>query len=145
MRINEGNKYGKLSIEELKDFELENDINLPEGYKNFLLEFNGGVPDPSGSPQPKTVVSYIFGMHNGEYHASLYKHIDLFKARIPCGTFPIASDAFGNLFLMTVHPESYGQIYFWDHEGEPEVQDGHYTDNCSFVAFTFGEFIENLR
>jgi len=51
---------------------------------------------------------------------------------------------FGNLFIMSVHPEGYGQVYFWDHEGEPEIQDGTYTDNCSFVAYSFSEFINSL-
>lgn len=144
MKIKDKNSYGKLPEIELEDFEKENDIKLPEDYRMFLLEYNGGVPQPNINRQPRTSVSYIFGMHNGEYYASLYKHIDIFKGRLPFSTFPIASDPFGNLFIMSVHPESFGQIYFWDHEGEPEFQDGNNTENCSFVAYSFSEFLGNL-
>jgi len=83
-------------------------------------------------------------MHNGDYYASLYKRIDVFKGRLPLSTLPIATDPFGNLFIMSLHSEGHGHIYFWDHEGEPEYQDGHYTDNCYFVAYSFTEFINNL-
>ena len=50
----------------------------------------------------------------------------------------------GFYLFSSLHPEGFGHIYFWDHEGEPEYQDGQYTDNCSFVAYSFTEFLENL-
>ena len=145
MLINNSNLFGKLPVAELMDFEKENGIKLPEDYKNFLLTHNGGVPFPNNNPNPSTPVAYIFGMHNGEYYASLYKHIDMFSKRLPFDTFPIASDPFGNLFIMSLNPEGLGNVYFWDHEGEPTNQDGHYTDNTSFVAISFTEFLDNLR
>lgn len=60
-------------------------------------------------------------------------------------TFSIGTDPFGNHFIMSVHPESYGQIYFWDHEEEPKTQDGHFTKNCYFVANSFSEFVNWIR
>lgn len=143
--IENKNEFGKLQEVELRDFEWTNNIKLPVDYRDFLLRFNGGKPSLDRNERPDTVVTYILGMHNGEYYASLYKHIDMFKNRLPVSTFPIATDPFGNLFIMSLHPEGHGHIYFWDHEGEPEYQDGHYTDNCSFVAYSFTEFINSLR
>lgn len=143
--IENKNEFGKLSEIELNDFEKENNIRLPNDYKGFLLEFNGGIPIPNTNAKPSTVVTYILGMHIGDYYASLYKHIDMFKNRLPVSTFPMATDPFGNLFIMSLHPQGFGHIYFWEHEGEPEYQDGHYTDNCTFVAYSFTEFINNLK
>ena len=145
MTIIKSNEFGKLSDIELSDFEKANETELPLDYKRFLLEHNGGEPNPNGNANPSTVVSYILGMHNGEYYASLYKHISVFEHRLPFTTFPIATDPFGNLFIMSLYHENLGYIYFWDHEGEPEHQDGTYTDNCSFVAYSFTEFLENLK
>lgn len=139
------NEYGRLYEIELSDFEKTNIIRLPEDYRKFLLEFNGGSPIRKNNLRPSTNVNYILGMHNGPYYASLYKHIEMFKNRLPVSTFPIATDTFGNLFIMSLHKQNYGYIYFWDHEGEPEYQDGHNTDNCSFVAYSFSEFINNLN
>ncbi len=143
--IENKNHFGELSEIELHDFEKENDIRLPGDYRRFLLETNGGRPDPNNNVTPNTIVTYFLGMHNGDYYASLYKHIDMFRARLPLSTFPIATDPFGNLFLMSLHPEGHGHIYFWDHEREPEHQDGHYVDNCIFVAYSFSDFLNNLR
>jgi hypothetical protein len=144
MKIENKNFFGTLSEFELADFEKANKIELPSDYKAFLLESNGGVPAPNKNVSPETIVTYILGMHNGDYYASLYKHISMFMTRLPHSTFPIATDPFGNLFIMSLHPENYGHIYFWDHEGEPEIQDGHYTDNCYFVAHSFSEFASSL-
>ena len=145
MKINNSNEFGRLPIIELVDFEKENGISLPEDYRAFLLEHNGGVPSPNEIPDPSNIVTYILGMHNGEYYASIYKHIDMFKHRLPFSTFPIATDPFGNLFIMSVHPEGLGHIYFWDHEQEPPFQDGSYTENTYFVAESFSEFLQSLR
>lgn len=143
--ILESNKYGRLSMPELTDFELVNDIKLPTDYQEFLLKFNGGEPSPNENPSPETVVRYILGMHNGDKFASLYRFIEIYAKRLPGGCMPIATDPFGNLFIMNLNAEDLGYIYFWDHEGEPEVQDGHYVDNCYFVAYSFTEFLNNLR
>jgi hypothetical protein len=142
--VREANQFGKLSEDELNDFESINRKRLPQFYRNFLLTHNGGEPFKQHNIHPSTLVSYILGMHNGEYYASLYKHVESFKHRLPYDTVPIATDPFGNLFIMSLHPENYGQIFFWDHEKEPTVQDGHQTENISFVAYSFEEFLENL-
>ncbi|MGB4776528.1 MAG: SMI1/KNR4 family protein [Daejeonella sp.] len=139
------NEFGKLSELELGDFEQENSITLPNDYREFLLTYNGGEFTKNVNNYPDTVVTYVLGMHNGPLYASLYKHIDIFKNRIPFGSFPIATDPFGNLFLMSLDPSGHGNIYFWDHEGEPVEQDGHYVTNCYFVAYSFSEFINNLK
>lgn len=144
MLISKKNEFGKLPEVELIDFEKENNIKLPEDYRDFLLQYNGGEPSPNKNDKLDIVVSYILGMHNGEYYASLYKYIDVFKKKIPFGTFPIATDPFGNLFIMSLDKDGHGHIYFWDHEGEPEHQDGHNTENCSFVAYSFTEFMAGL-
>jgi hypothetical protein len=43
--IENKNEFGKLQEIELIDFEKENNIKLPEDYRDFLLEFNGGIPN----------------------------------------------------------------------------------------------------
>jgi hypothetical protein len=79
MTIIKSNEFGKLSDIELSDFEKANNTELPEDYKHFLLGHNGGVPNPNGNPNPSTIVTYILGMHNGEYYSCLYKHISIFE------------------------------------------------------------------
>ncbi|MGE7775633.1 SMI1/KNR4 family protein [Chitinophaga sp. NPDC101104] len=144
MEVERKNEFGGLTELELADFENANKVVLPKDYREFLLENNGGKPIPNRVRLPSAILEYLSGMHNGDTYANLYKQIDVFRSRIPFSTFPIGIDPFGNLFLMSIHQEIFGYIYFWVHEGEPEVQDGHYTDNCTFVAYNFTEFVDNL-
>lgn len=143
--IKSKNEFGILPETVLVDFEIANQLKLLDDYRRVLLEYNGGKPIPNRNENPDTIITYILGMHNGDYYASMYKHIDMFKKRLPLSSFPIVTDPFGNLFLMSVHPDGFGYIYFWDHEGETEYQDGHYVDNCYFVAYSFTDFINNLK
>lgn len=143
--INFSNHFSKkLSIQELEAFEAVNKIQLPEDYRNFLLQYNGGKPSLDLLPQKDTNIAYFLGMHNDNYYSSIYWHIETFSKRLPLSTFPIARDYFGNLFIISIHPESYGHIYYWDHENEPETQDGHNTQNCSFIAYCFTELLNSL-
>src|SRR5215204_5613252 len=104
------NQFGKLSLEELTDFEKTNQIDLPDDYRKFLLTYNGGKPLKSTNQTPSTIIRYLLGMHNGDFYASLNKYIAMYAKRLPFSTFPIATDAFGNLFIMSVHPDNYGEI-----------------------------------
>jgi len=144
MEIGMSNEFGQLSELELADFEKANNVSLPNDYRNFLLHYNGGKPEPGRVRNPGTTLTYLLGMHNGDHYASLYKHIESYRLRLPFSTLPIGTDPFGNLFIMSIHQEGLGHIYFWDHEREPKVQDGHYTDNCSFVAYSFSAFVNDL-
>lgn len=135
----------KPSILEVQDFEVINNIVLPKDYRDFLFTYNGGIPVPNGNINPSTIITYLLGMNNNDFSVSLYKHINLYKNRLPFSTFPIATDPFGNLFIMSVHPEGFGHIYFWAHEEENEIQDGYYTGNCYFVAYSFTNFLKNLH
>lgn len=143
--INFSNSLGKdLSKDELEAFEEVNKIQLPQEYCIFLLQHNGGKPSKDLLPGVNTNIAYFLGMHNANYYSSLYWHIETFSKRLPLCSFPVARDYFGNLLIISVHPESYGHIYYWDHENEPEMQDGHNTQNCVFIAHNFTELLNSL-
>jgi hypothetical protein len=59
--VENSNQFGKLSIAEFGDFEKANHISLPNDYRSFLLEFNGGIPTPNKNLTPETVVAYLLG------------------------------------------------------------------------------------
>ena len=116
------NQFGKLSLEELNDFEKANQMKLPADYREFLLTYNGGKLLKDKLQAPANVIAYILGMHSGDYYASLYKHIDMFAKRIPFNTFPIATDPFGNLFIMSMHQDNYGQYSFGNTKASQKFQ-----------------------
>ncbi|WP_289055996.1 SMI1/KNR4 family protein [Carboxylicivirga marina] len=144
IEIIDSNRFGKLSKNDLTDFEAKLSISLPSDYRDFLIENNGGCPKPSTNKIPETDVQCIYGIHEGDYWANLIEHIDMFKERIPSNTIPIANDSGGNLFLLSLRQDSKGEVWFWDHEEEAEESGHEYFENITKAADSFNNFIDNL-
>jgi hypothetical protein len=142
--ITDSCRFGALSPKVFAEFKQRYNLSLPADYEAFLLEHNGGNPIPSANRNPETEVQWIFGIHQGEYWASLEKKMQTFHGRLPQNTLPIASDPGGNLFLISLRAETYGQIWFWDHENEAEEDAGEYFGNIIKTADSFTGFIDNL-
>lgn len=143
--IIDSNKFGKINLQDITDFEVHNNVRLPDDYKEFLIKHNGGVPQPNIEPTVKSDIQWIYGMVEGPYYASLFQHLDMFEGRLPSWYIPIANDSGGNLYIMSLYPENHGLIAFWDHESEAEEGEAdEYFDNMTFVASSFGHFLNQL-
>lgn len=141
--INDSNRFGSTNIKDIESFEAKYAIALPKEYKEFLLEYNGGAPTPSTNKIPETDVQWLYGIHNGENWASLEWNIETLKNRIPENTLPIAGDSLGNSFLLSLNNDTYGEIWFWDHELEGEEGESYF-GNITKSANSFNDFIGNL-
>lgn len=141
--IKKPNEYGSLDSEELKAFEHENGILLPEDYMDFLRKNNGGRPifELSGN---KKMVDWFYGFHEGPPWATIYHAIDVYHKRVPSWYFPIACDPFGNQYLMSLYEENYGLIAFWDHENETKGDADQYFDNMEILADSFTDFLNEM-
>ena len=142
--IRDSNRFGKLDSQTLNDFIKKYSLTLPDDYIQFLLEHNGGAPVPSTNKTPETFVQWIYGIQDEENWASLEWNMEIFDERIPSKTLPIASDPGGNQFLLSLRKDSYGQIWFWDHENECETNAKEYFDNIIKSADSFSNFINDL-
>lgn len=142
------NEFGKLQIKTLEDFEELNEIKLPNDYREFLIKFNGGGPYPNGVALQygDTDVQYIFGMHDGPFYSNFFAYLDAYVDRVPTGYIPIANDSGGNLFIMSLRPENFGEISFWRHEFELKEGDtADYFDNTEVLTNSFGSFLKMLK
>lgn len=147
MRILESNLFGKIDMDDLKDFEKSNSITFPSDYREFLIEHNGGVPEPNKIrlQYSSTDVQVLFGMYKGDHYANFFKAVQVFHNRIPSWYIPIGRDSGGNLFIMSLWEENKGVVAFWSHEGEaPEGEADQYFDNLTHIADSFAEFLNNL-
>lgn len=147
MKIRNSNEFGPLNQEALTAFEEKHSFRSPEDYRRFLLDHNGGKPDPKtvdfvqDGAANSSDVQYIYGIHDGEYWASLEWHLDTYNGRIVDKGLPVAGDSGGNQYVLIVRGKTTGQVYFWDHELETDPP-GY--DNMSYVAASFTEFCEKL-
>lgn len=133
-----------ISLEQIEQFETRNGLKLPEKYKSFLLQWNGGYTEPSlfqiSDKQGKSVVNVLNGI--GNMYDNLDKVIEIYEFRLPVGFIPIGDDPGGNVICLGTEKPYYETIYFWDHEQEPENPDD--MSNMYFLANDIDEFLNKL-
>ena len=138
--------YQNLSEKDIEDFETSNSIELTDNYKEFLLKWNGGIPSPSTfiiSEEEEDVsgVNYFYSI--GDRDNDLEVFLDILRLRLPEGFISIADDPVGNGILLGILGPHYDQIYFWDHENEPDLDEPDMS-NMYFLADNIWEFLDSL-
>jgi hypothetical protein len=137
-----------VSSGEISDFELNNELILPESYRRHLLENNVCSVEPYGVSltnfesqkslkKPDAELGVLFGFCSKEDEEwSLQWNYDLYvnTGRVKKGYLPISSEGGGNLFVMEL---STSKIYFWDHENEGG-------DNMIYLTTGIKSFIDGL-
>ncbi len=146
MGIKDSNKFGRIDVEKLKLFELDNKLSLPPDYRAYLIKHNGGKPCPNHFKIPFSEgdisrIHHCYGLHSGPTYLRLDYSYQTYLHRIPMHLLPIADDPFGNLILIGTAGNVLGKVYFWEHELENET--------CSFAPMkllsdTFGDFLISL-
>lgn len=133
--------------EEISDFEKEIKSDLPSDYKIFLMEYNGGQPQPDSfkffSDRDDASSVDRFLSLGKEKNSNLLKYYNIYRNRIPPGFIPIAHDAGGSLIIMELKVNDNG-IYFWDHEVEVDEGESPDVNNIYLISKSFSDFINNL-
>lgn len=146
MTIKIMNSNSPISEGRLLQFERDYGINLPEHYRDFIKEHNGGYPIPDcfsfGDNDDGSLVDKFLGIDCGE-HSNLEKYWVTYSSRIPKHFFPIAHDPGGNLVCIGVLEPYIGRIYFWDHEFETDGSEPDMT-NMHLISETLESFLDNL-
>ncbi len=134
------NHFPPVDAHAIEALEASLGATLPEDYRNFLLEHNGGLVEPDvfevqGDPNvTKSSIQILHGIAPGDYF-DINKQISIFENRIPSGTIPIGHDPSGNLLCLAVSGPRAGTVYFWDHD----------LDNATFpLADSFSAFLSGL-
>jgi hypothetical protein len=132
--------HKNLSESDLSTFEEEHNLHLTKQYKNFLLKWNGGFPEPNlfhiSKEQGASVLNVFSGI--GEMYDSLNDYIEILDDRLPEGFLPIGDDPAGNIICLGTKNLYYEKIYFWDHEQEPD--DSNQMSNMYFLANNIQNF-----
>lgn len=141
---------GPLDEKILRNYESQWGFVLPHQYRQFLLQYNGGLPRPDGfnfkGKKNGSDVQCFYGITD-DADMSLIEELESYKNRLPTRLFPIANDSGGNLICISVIGNDIGKIYFWDHEREADTKQAQSPDevkNIVLIADSFGEFLEGL-
>lgn len=109
--------YGSASAMDLAEFEQRRGISLPEPYRIFLSQQNGGLPNLGEFDVPgwgESVANSFYGLCIGGVH-DIERAIESFRGAIPADVIPIGNDPGGNQICLGVKGERFGKVYFWDH------------------------------
>ncbi|MEG0614097.1 MAG: SMI1/KNR4 family protein [Erysipelotrichaceae bacterium] len=131
-----------IKIEKIKQLENEMQINLPLEYIDFMLEQNGGYPKISEFDLPdgsnSSIVNYFYPI--GKIKGNLKDKNDIFDGEITDDFITIGCDSAGNQILLRIRGEYCGELYFWDHDVDPEEE-----NNMHFLAKSLYEFLKMLK
>ena len=137
--------YNNLSQKNIEDFETSNSIELTDHYKRFLLKWNGGTPYVGvfmiTEEEGPSVMNYFYSI--GDPDNDLADSLDSYNLRLPKGFIAIGDDPGGNGILLGISGPHYDQIYFWDHENEPDLDEPDMS-NMYFLADNIWKFLDNL-
>jgi SMI1-KNR4 cell-wall len=88
---------------------------LPQSYRRFLLDYNGGFFDEPnivsiGSRSPYDKLTCLYGIGATHICAELEKSIDILDDNYPAIVLPIGDTLMGSLIIMLLDEEYSGQI-----------------------------------
>jgi hypothetical protein len=140
-KIRDANRYGPLSEERLARLESRLRARLPEDYRAFLLQYNGGRPAPcrftfamEGEEQ-ESILEWFFAVHDQPYEEdedwdpnagedlppyfaqSLEEVRKDFRSEMQrAKVLPIGRDPSANLICLGYAGKWAGKVYFFDHD-----------------------------
>ena len=134
----------KLKLEKLSNLEAKIQAKLPSAYRDFLLQFNGGVPWPNNTidvqnlPSSPTDVQVFFGIGRSIKTTNVAWNLDLIDERCPNHrAVPIACDSGGNLFCLNLVGDTADKVVYFDL--------GAVDCALYLVASSFAEFVQRIR
>jgi cell wall assembly regulator SMI1 len=145
---------GQLTNESIAKFESELEIELPQDYRRFLLENNGGEPQENWAfdffefnvpDKTSSVIRYFYKVFDNKTHEvddlkSIYKAL-VRSGQIPKEYLPIAEDPFGNIIFLRVDKKNFDNVVFGNAELE-DSETGYLV--MSMISNTFSEFFNSL-
>ena len=145
MPITFSETYAPVSPETISNFETRHAITLPQSYKTFLTQSNGGRPSWTVFDVPKwpgkaTALHFLFGIHDGK-HNNLALWYDELRDRLPEGFIAIGVDMGGNFLCLGIEGGFVGEIWYWDSSNDYDLEDG----TMFRVGKDIGEFLSHLR
>lgn len=132
----------KCNSDALAEFETQRSIKLPADYRQFLIEYNGGVPSKRGlflkGCGTSVTLDVLYGIHE-EPGLDMRFSTEEWKDEMPEGFIVIGGDPGGAMFILGTSSEP--GIYYWDHQhalpGSSEE-----LGNTFYLSETFTELLE---
>lgn len=144
----------KLNLGSISKFETMLNIVLPDDYKIFMIDSNGGMPeedwvfdfnDSITNTKKRSLIQNFFVIYlEDNFEVDNLKNVcnQLWNDRaISRSMFPFAEDPAGNFICISLKENDCGTVYFCDHEYEDAETEYMMR---SKIADSFSDFINSL-
>ncbi len=152
MVLTDGGK--KIGIKEMSAFEKDLGVKLPEDYKDFMIESNGGMPeddllfdfmDEVTNQKNTSLIQEFFIVYtkdNDESDNLKNNCQELWDDQaLSREMFPFGQDPAGNFLCISLKKDDYGKVYYCSHEFE-DAETGYLVQ--SEIAISFSAFLNCL-
>ena len=139
--------YGNVKEEEILKLEDELGFTLPNDYKEFLINFNGGVPEVKYSTFTLNELEENIGLQV-LYGLDLEENLDLrewyeeYEDDLLDDCL-IIGHGIGFGFIVLVNSPEVSGVYFWDNSFE--LDNSSEDENIYKISDTFRQFIDELK
>lgn len=139
--------YGNVKEEEIFKLEEEVGFTLPNDYKEFLINFNGGVPEVKYSTfklnelEENIGLQVLYGL-NLEENLDLREWYEEYEDDLLDDCL-IIGHGIGFGFIVLVNSPEISGVYFWDNSFE--LENSSEDENIYKISDTFKEFIQELK
>ena len=139
--------YGNVKEEEILKLEDEIGFTLPNDYKEFLINFNGGVPEVKYSTFTLNELEENIGLQV-LYGLDLEENLDLrewyeeYEDDLLDDCL-IIGHGIGFGFIVLVNSPEVSGVYFWDNSFE--LDNSSEDQNIYEISDTFRQFIDELK
>ena len=142
------NSGPRLSESDISKLEMRLGVTLPEQYRQFLLDFNGGSPTPDtvkveGLPGASADVQIFFGIGRPVESSGLEWNLAVLAERLEEGLLPVASDSGGNVFCLALQGHGRGAVFYCDLQSV--FADFEAKPRLYAVASDFDAFLRKLQ
>ena len=130
--------YKGISKDIIKSVEHRLQITLPDDYKQVVLKYDGGYPNPNHFKvgEKLEIFNNLISLDKNEYN-NIYEIFEDLQNRIGDQLIPFAEDGFGNLLCFDYSADK--SIVFWNHEKNYDE-----FKEATFVCSNFSSLIEIL-
>ena len=139
-------RFGNVTEADIRELEERWHVTLPQDYRAFLMETNGGIANPSDEDSiyiedlgDGIYMEVLYGIKTGIENADINTWMEMFKEDIFPQTLLIGDDLTSGFIALICGGEKAG-VYFWD--GACSFKGSSDENNVYFIADSFTDLLK---
>ncbi len=140
--------FGNANQKDIRAFEKNIGVRLPDDYFDFLLQYNGGIVELTDENTVRIedlgesiYIDILFGLNSKRAELGLELWQNDYRSDMPSETIIIGTSYQHGFIILICSGEDAG-VYYWDHAYEFSCSNDE--TNTYFMADTFTDFIRKF-